>query len=156
MNGDMAQRSIKSSMSRIVEDKLPRTISRVTGSTTGAAVRSSGRRASAIGTLQDEVVGAIDAGPEPGCHETRGVVLVDDGWSFDDHAREESGARVDGNRSNASPAEVHATLCDGSLARIGRRSALRQRRALGQQADGGDAEVDQLDLGARQVVRVQA
>ena len=86
---------------------------------------------------------------KPGRDEARGVGLVDDGRAGEGHARSESLPRIDGNGSDAAATEVDGALIDDGAARIrARRRGRRGRRTLRQLADGGDAEVDQLDLGA--------
>src|SRR4029450_13102744 len=70
MKGDIAQRSIKSSMSRMVDARLPRMISSVMGST---------RVGSAMDTLQEQIARGVDARREARRHQRRRVVLLDDG-----------------------------------------------------------------------------
>src|SRR5262245_328292 len=110
MNGEIAQRSIRSSMSRIVDARLPRLISSVTGSTSRAAWVAAGVRVSGMGALQEEVVGVVQARPEAGRHQAGRVVLVDNGRAVEGHARREPGARVHGDVGGAGAAEVHRAL----------------------------------------------
>src|SRR5216684_5592443 len=145
MKGDIAHRSIRSSMSRIVDARLPRMISRVTGST---------RRTSATAALQKDVVGAVHASAESRSHQWRRIVLGDDGRALEAHPRRQGASRVAGRGHEAGAPEV-------DLAPIGHRVArpcgLRGRRpAPGQGPDGGDAEVDELDGRAGQVIGVEA
>src|SRR5512134_3206843 len=99
MKGDIAHRSIRSSMSRIAEARLPRMISSVIGSTRGGA--ASGTRA-----LQEEVVRGVDPGAEPRRHQRGSVVLLDDGRSLELQARAQGAPRVAGCGDEACPAEV--------------------------------------------------
>src|SRR5580704_3075329 len=99
MKGDIAQRSIRSSMSRIAEARLPRTISSVMGSTRGTAV-------SGMGALQEDVVGRVHAGPEAGGDQRRGVVLLDDRRALPGHAGREGAAGVAGGGDETRAAEV--------------------------------------------------
>src|SRR2546426_8918203 len=79
MKGDIAHRSIRSSMSRIVDARLPRMISGVTGSTRRASPPSDRRDGSATTALQKNVVGVVDSSAESRSHQRRRVVLGDDG-----------------------------------------------------------------------------
>src|SRR5262245_61219297 len=105
MNGDIAHRSIRSSMSRMVDARLPRMISSVTGST---ARGRAGAGASGMGALQDDVVEAIDARTEARRHEAGGVLLVHDGRSVEHHRRRQPGTRVDGDVGKSRAAEIYA------------------------------------------------
>src|SRR5712692_2485659 len=87
MKGDIAQRSIRSSMSRMVDARLPRMISRVTGSTRRASLPPGVRDGSATAALQENVVGVVDASAESRSHERRRVVLGDDGRALEAHPR---------------------------------------------------------------------
>src|SRR5262249_23988971 len=98
MKGDIAQRSIRSSMSRIVEARLPRMISNVTGSTTG--------RSGMIRTLHHEVVAVVHPRPEAGRHQARGVVLVHDGGPVEGHPGGEVFARIHRRLGDASAPEI--------------------------------------------------
>src|SRR2546428_6898347 len=97
MKGDIAQRSIRSSMSRIVDARLPRMISRVTGST---------RRASATAALQQDVVGVVHARAESWSDQRRRVVLGDDGGALEAHPRRQGAPRVAGRGHEAEAPEV--------------------------------------------------
>src|SRR5438093_603162 len=95
MKGDIAQRSIRSSMSRIVDARLPRMISRVTGST---------RRASATAALQQDVVGVVHARAESWSDQRRRVVLGDDGGALEAHPRRQGAPPCRARRAPAPPA----------------------------------------------------
>src|SRR6266850_6479834 len=102
MKGDIAQRSIRSSMSRIAEARLPRMISSVIGSTRGIwDVGDSG-----MGALQEDIVRIVDAGAEARRHQRGGVVLLDDGRALEHHARRQATPPVAGRGDEARPAEV--------------------------------------------------
>src|SRR5678816_4728263 len=100
MKGDIAHRSISSSMSRIAEARLPRMISSVIGSTRG----------SAMGALQEDVVRGVDAGPEARSHQRRGVALLDDGGPLEDHPLGQALAGVGRRIDEAAAAEVDLSL----------------------------------------------
>src|SRR6185295_20346371 len=99
MKGDIAQRSIRSSMSRIAEARLPRMISSVIGSTRGGTD-------SGMGALQEDIVRGVDPGSEAGRHQRGGVVLLDDGGPLEGHARRQPSPRVAGRGDEARAAEV--------------------------------------------------
>src|SRR5262252_989335 len=156
MKGDIAQRSIRSSMSRIVEARLPRMISSVTASTVVAAFVPADEGTSDMGALHEEIVRAVHASAEARCDEAGRIVLVDDGRPGERHARGEPVTRVDPNGRRAAAAEIDRALTDGRDPRIRRGGNSRRRhRALRQHADGGDAKGDQLDLRSWQIVAVQ-
>src|SRR5262245_52315608 len=151
MNGDIAHRSIRSSMSRIVEARLPRMISSVTGSTVADE-----RTRSGMGALQEKIVRAVDARLEGGRDQARRVGLVDDRRTGERHARRETFPRIHGDGSRAAATEVDGALTnDGTAGVCPIGGVCGRQRPLRQLADGGDAEVDQLHLGAREVVAVE-
>src|SRR5262245_4076881 len=134
MKGDIAHRSIRSSMSRMVEARLPRMISSVTGSTVaagrapagalrvGGVVRVlAGFLALGMGALQEDVVGVIDPGEEARCDEHGRVVLIDDCGTGERHARGEPGAEICRHGGGAAAAEVHAALAGYRGPRVGGR-----------------------------------
>src|SRR2546428_11820891 len=133
MKGDIAQRSIRSSMSRMVDARLPRMISRVTGSTRRASPPPGGRDASVTAALQNDVVGVVDSSAESRSHQRRRVVLGDDGRALEAHPRRQGAPRVAGRGHEAGAPEV-------DLATIGHRVArppgLRGRRLAPGQGPG--------------------
>src|SRR5713226_4052476 len=183
MKGDIAQRSIRSSISRTVEVRPPRMISWVTGSITVAGPASPG----ALGTcpdrdawrlcsawrdsfhgrprgrwhsgralaLQDEVERSVHARAEARRHERRRVLLIHDRGAGERHAGPEAVARVAGRRGGPGSAEVDRAAPDERLSDVGAAGGDGRRGALGETADRGDAEVDELDRRPRQVVRVE-
>src|SRR5713101_3445556 len=150
MKGDIAQRSIRSSMSRIVDARLPRMISRVTGSTR----RASGLPGiSATAALQKNIAGVVHAGPESWSHQRRRVFLGDDGRALEAHSRRQGPARVGGRGDEACAPEVDLTPIGHGVGRPRGRGG--GRLAAGQGPDGGDAEIDELDGRTGQIIRVE-
>src|SRR5579864_582605 len=94
MKGDIAHRSIRSSMSRMAEARLPRMISSVIGST------------SAMRALQEDVVRGVHAGVEARGDQRGGVALLDDGGPGEGHAGREPVPRVGRGVDEAHAAEV--------------------------------------------------
>src|SRR6266852_7475552 len=153
MKGDIAQRSIRSSMSRMVDARLPRMISRVTGSTRGAGRPPAVTGVSATASLQHDIVGVVHAGAEPRSHQRRRVVLADDGRALEAHPRGQAAARVARGGDKARAPEVDRAPIDHGMARPGRVDT--GCLASGQGPDGGDAEIDELDRRAGQIVGVE-
>jgi len=143
MKGDIAQRSIRSSMSRIVDARLPRMISRVTDRRGGVS----------HDCAPADVVGGVHARTESWSHQRRRVVLGDDGGPS-----KLIPAPGHSSRSRAWP----RSPCPGSRPgadRSWRGSPLRPARpapCAGARPDGGDAEVDELDGRVGQGIRVEA
>src|SRR5262245_35782926 len=108
MNGDIAHRSIRSSMSWMVDARLPRMISSVTGST-GAGLPT-GVAVLAIGALQEDVVGVVDAGSEARRDERGRVVLIDDRRALESHAGSQTRPAVHGDAGGAGTAEIDPAL----------------------------------------------
>src|SRR6266545_2195352 len=119
MNGDIAHRSIRSSMSRMVEARLPRMISSVTGSTGRTGLVPAGIGTSGMGALQEDVMGVIDAGPEAGRDENGRVVLIHDGRAGERHAGGEAGAEIGRHGGGAAAAKVHAAVAGDRVPRFG-------------------------------------
>src|SRR5512138_3217033 len=94
MKGDIAHRSISSSMSRMAEARLPRMISSVIGST------------SAMGALQEDVVSGVHASVKARRDQRRRVALLDDGGPVESHAGGEPVPRVGRGVDEAHAAEV--------------------------------------------------
>src|SRR5215470_11306589 len=112
MKGDIAQRSIRSSMSRLVDARLPRMISSVMGST---------RVGSGMDAIQEEITRRVDACREARRDQRRRVVLLDDGGAHDLLPILKPRAVVGGRHEPARAAEVDATLA--RLRLTGRRPA---------------------------------
>ena len=105
-------------------------------------------------------MGVIDAGPEAGRDENGRVVLVHDGRAGERHAGDEAGAEIGRYGGGAAVSEVDASVAGNRVPRVrgtegGGGRGPRRRHPLRQDADPGDAEIDQLDLGVRQVVGIQ-
>src|SRR5512136_1458164 len=111
MKGDIAHRSIRSSMSRMAEARLPRMISSVIGSTRGAGD-------SGMGALQDDIVRGVHAGVETRGDQRGGVTLLDDGGAGEGHAGSEPVPRVGGGVDEAHATEVDRPAADAGLREI--------------------------------------
>src|SRR5215467_3167425 len=151
MNGDIAHCSIRSSMSRIAEARLPRMISSVTGSSAGVAlVTGSGTR-----TLQHDVLRVVDARATSRGDQRRGVVLVHERGAVEARAGAESIPVVARRHHDARAPEVDAALAGPRVTGVAVATRHGLRRALGEDTDRGDPEIHELDRRAGEVVRVE-
>src|SRR5262245_41218294 len=101
MKGDIAQRSIRDSISLMVDVKAPRTISSVMGSTVIGPPSPA---------LQDDAEALVHPRAESGRDEHGGVLLVHDGRPHERHVGREPLARVHGAADEAASHEVHGLL----------------------------------------------
>src|SRR6185369_16947021 len=102
----------------MVEARLPRMISSVTGSTGRTGLVPTDIGASGMGALQEDVVGVIDAGPEAGRDENGRIVLVHDGRAGECHAGGEARAEKGRHGGGAAATEIHHAVARNRVARI--------------------------------------